>query len=208
MTAPRRTLAAGDYPAALRGRRVVLGVSGSVAAYKAADLASKLTQAGATVQVVLTAGGARFVTPLTFQAVTHQPVLTGLWQEDDPGVIAHVALADHADLLLVAPASADTLARLAGGRAEDFLSALYLVCRAPVLLAPAMNGKMWTHPAGECPDAKKTRPPFHRSRGRQAGLRLRGHRTALAGSGDREGGGPYAFHESRRGPREAAKLTA
>ena len=147
MTAPRRTLAAGDYPAALRGRRVVLGVSGSVAAYKAADLASKLTQAGATVQVVLTAGGARFVTPLTFQAVTHQPVLTGLWQEDDPGVIAHVALADHADLLLVAPASADTLARLAGGRAEDFLSALYLVCRAPVLLAPAMNGKMWTHPA-------------------------------------------------------------
>ena len=131
----------------LVGKTIVLGVTGSIAAYKAADLASKLTQLGAIVRPVLTEGAQRFVTPLTFQAVTHQAVAHELWSEDDPGVVAHVDLADRADLLLVAPATANTLAQFAHGLAPDFLTALYLVNRAPVLLAPALNGKMWSHPA-------------------------------------------------------------
>lgn len=143
-----------------RGRTVVLGVTGSIAAYKAADLASKLHQAGASVRVVLTAAAAQFVAPLTFRAVTHQPVATGLWSDDEAGV-AHVGLAERADLLLVAPASANTLAQCAHGLAPDFLSSLYLVTRAPVLFAPAMNGHMWTHPATQA---------------NVATLRARGHR--------------------------------
>ncbi len=131
----------------LAGKTVVLGVTGSIAAYKAADLASKLTQLGAIVRPVLTEGARKFIAPLTFQAVTHQPVAHELWSEDDPASIAHVALADRADLLLVAPATAHVLAQFAHGLASDFLTALYLVNRAPVLLAPAMNGKMWLHAA-------------------------------------------------------------
>lgn len=131
----------------LAGKTIVLGVTGSIAAYKAADLASRLTQLGAKVCPVLTDGAQRFITPLTFQAVTHQPVVHDLWREDDPANVAHVALADRADLLLVAPATANLLAQFAHGLASDFLTSLYLVSRAPVLLAPAMNGKMWLHPA-------------------------------------------------------------
>jgi phosphopantothenoylcysteine decarboxylase len=131
----------------LAGKTIILGVTGSIAAYKAADLASKLTQQGATVQAVLTEGAKRFIAPLTLQAVTHQRVAHDLWSEDDPAHVAHVDLADRADLLLVAPATANMLAQFAYGLAPDFLTALYLVNRAPVLLAPAMNGKMWLHPA-------------------------------------------------------------
>lgn len=131
----------------LAGKTILLGVTGSIAAYKAADLASKLHQRGATVRVVLTEGAKKFVTALTFQTVTHQPVAQDLWEERDAAGVAHVDLADRADLLLIAPATANTLAQLAHGLADDFLGSLYLVCRAPVLIAPAMNGKMWTHPA-------------------------------------------------------------
>jgi phosphopantothenoylcysteine decarboxylase/phosphopantothenate--cysteine ligase len=130
----------------LAGKTILLGVTGSIAAYKAADLASKLHQRGATVRVVLTEGAKKFVTALTFQTVTHQPVAQDLWEERDAAGVAHVDLADRADLLLIAPATANTLAQLAHGLADDFLGSLYLVCRAPVLIAPAMNGKMWTHP--------------------------------------------------------------
>jgi phosphopantothenoylcysteine decarboxylase/phosphopantothenate--cysteine ligase len=129
------------------GKTIVLGVTGSIAAYKAADLASKLTQRGACVRVVLTEGAKKFVTALTFQAVTHQPVAQDLWEERDATGVAHVDLADRADLLLIAPATANTIAQLAHGLANDFLGSMYLVCRAPVLIAPAMNGKMWEHPA-------------------------------------------------------------
>ena len=122
-------------------------MTGSIAVYKAADLASKLTQLGAIVQTVITDGAKQFIAPLTFQSVTHQPVAHDLWSEDDPASVAHVHLADSADLLLVAPATANVLAQFAHGLAPDFLSALYLVNRAPVLFAPAMNGKMWLHPA-------------------------------------------------------------
>ena len=132
-------------PSPLAGKTVILGVTGSIAAYKAADLASKLTQLGAKVHAVLTDGAKRFVTPLTFQTVTHQPGAHDLWSEGDPAAVAHVDLADRADLLLVAPATANVLAQFAHGLAPDFLTSLYLVNRAPVLLAPAMNGKMWLH---------------------------------------------------------------
>lgn len=131
----------------LAGKVIVLGLTGSIAAYKGADLASKLTQLGADVRVVMTEGAKRFVTPLALQAVSHHAVAHDLWAEDDSGSVAHVQLADCADLLLVAPATANTLAQFAHGLAPDFLSSLYLVCRAPVLLAPAMNGKMWLHAA-------------------------------------------------------------
>jgi phosphopantothenoylcysteine decarboxylase len=132
-------------PLPLSGKTILLGVTGSIAAYKAADLASKLTQLGAIVRPILTESAKNFVTPLTFQSVTHQPVAHELWSVEDPATVAHVNLADSADLLLVAPATANILAQFAHGLAPDFLSALYLVNRAPVLIAPAMNGKMWAH---------------------------------------------------------------
>lgn len=139
----------------MQGKTVVLGVSGGIAAYKACDLASKLTQAGATVRVVMTQSAMRFVSPLTFQALTHQPVATSLWPDNDGraadvGVYAampHIGLADSADAVLIAPASADTLARLAAGMSDDLLTTICLATPAPVLLAPAMNPRMLVHPA-------------------------------------------------------------
>jgi phosphopantothenoylcysteine decarboxylase len=129
------------------GKTIILGITGSIAAYKAADLASRLRQLGAEVWPVMTNGAQRFVTPLTLQSVSHHPVAHDLWAENDPNAVAHVQLADRADLLLVAPATANVIASFAHGLAGDFLTSLYLVCRAPVLIAPAMNGKMWLHPA-------------------------------------------------------------
>jgi phosphopantothenoylcysteine decarboxylase/phosphopantothenate--cysteine ligase len=131
----------------LSGKNIVLGITGSIAAYKAADLASKLRQMGAEVWPVMTDSAMKFVTPITLQAVAHHPVAHDLWAEETGESVAHVELADRADLLLVAPATANILAQLAHGMAGDFLTSMYLVCRAPVLIAPAMNGKMWHHPA-------------------------------------------------------------
>lgn len=131
----------------LTGKKIVLGVSGSIAAYKAADLTSQLRKRGADVFPVMTAAAAKFITPLTLQTLARQPVGGALWDEGNGWQPGHVELADKADLLLVAPATADVIAQFAHGLAPDFLSSLYLVCRAPVLIAPAMNGKMWEHPA-------------------------------------------------------------
>jgi phosphopantothenoylcysteine synthetase/decarboxylase len=135
-----------DQP--LHGKTIVLGVTGSIAAYKAADLTSQLRKKGAEVFPVLTAGAQKFITPLTLQTLARHPVAADLWTESNGGwQPGHVELADKADLLLVAPVTADVLAQFAHGLAPDYLSSLYLVCRAPVLFAPAMNGKMWQHPA-------------------------------------------------------------
>lgn len=131
----------------LNGKRVVLGVSGGIAVYKVADLSSKLTQAGAVVDVIMTDSAQRFVQPLTFAALTHRPVRTNLfeaWLGDDTG---HVGLAHGADILVVAPATAHTIARLALGLSDDFLGAVYLSTRAPVLIVPAMESGMYLHPA-------------------------------------------------------------
>ncbi len=131
----------------LKDKTIVVGITGSIAAYKGADLVSQLTKKGASVHVVLTEGGARFITPLTLQALSRNPVAGNLWDEGNGWQPGHIDLADRADLLLVAPATADTIGRLAQGLAPDFLCSLYLACRAPVLIAPAMNGKMYLHAA-------------------------------------------------------------
>lgn len=128
---------------------IVLGVTGSIAAHKAADLASLLTKSGANVNVVMTADAQRFITPLPFKTLTRHPVVTGLYDEEEGWKPAHVRLADDADLLLIAPATANVIAKLANGMADDALSciALALNPKAKLLIAPAMNGKMWRHPA-------------------------------------------------------------
>ncbi|MBN8593458.1 MAG: bifunctional phosphopantothenoylcysteine decarboxylase/phosphopantothenate--cysteine ligase CoaBC [Anaerolineae bacterium] len=135
----------------LTNKRILLGVTGSIAAYKAVDLASKLTQAGALVDVILTESAERFVTALTFQAVTGRPVYTDLWATDSSGGlpthIAHVGLGEGADLLAVIPATANTLAKLTHGLADDLLSVTALAARCPLLIAPAMDGGMYQHPA-------------------------------------------------------------
>jgi phosphopantothenoylcysteine decarboxylase/phosphopantothenate--cysteine ligase len=129
----------------LSGKRILLGVSGSIAAAKAADLASRLTKAGARVDAILTVAAARFVTPLTFQSLTGRPALHDLWS--DEAHVLHVSLADGADLLVVAPATADILAKLAHGLADDLLTVTALAARCPLLVAPAMDGGMFSHPA-------------------------------------------------------------
>jgi phosphopantothenoylcysteine decarboxylase/phosphopantothenate--cysteine ligase len=134
-------------PTVLHGKHVVLGVTGSIAAFKAADLASKLVQHGATVDVVLTPEAARFVTPLTFQALTHRPVTTDLFDPRAEIAMDHVALAQRADVIVVCPATAHTLARLALGLADDALAATALASRAPLVLVPAMDAHMAEHPA-------------------------------------------------------------
>jgi phosphopantothenoylcysteine decarboxylase / phosphopantothenate---cysteine ligase len=135
----------------LQNKRIILGVTGSIAVYKSVDLASKLTQAGAKVDVIMTEAAERFVTPLTFQSVTGRPVYNDLWQTDAggglPTHIAHVGLGEGADLFVIAPATANTLAKLAVGAADDLLSVTALAARCPVVIAPAMDGGMYSHPA-------------------------------------------------------------
>jgi phosphopantothenoylcysteine decarboxylase / phosphopantothenate---cysteine ligase len=128
-------------------RRILLGVTGGIAAYKAAELVRQLREHGAEVQVVMSAGARRFVTPLTFQALSGRPVRTELWDEAAEAAMGHIELARWAELVLIAPASADCLARLAAGRADDLLSTLCLATDAPVWAAPAMNRLMWAHAA-------------------------------------------------------------
>lgn len=130
-------------------RLVVLGVTGSIAAPRAADLASQLVKAGHTVRVVLTADAQRFITPLPFKTLSRSPVITDLYDEEEGWQPAHIRLADEADLLLVAPATANCLAKLALGLADDALSCIALALNpaAKLAFAPAMNGKMWLHPA-------------------------------------------------------------
>ncbi|HEX6351038.1 MAG TPA: bifunctional phosphopantothenoylcysteine decarboxylase/phosphopantothenate--cysteine ligase CoaBC [Candidatus Dormibacteraeota bacterium] len=134
-----------SVPEEVRGLRIGLLVSGGVAAYKLADLASALTQAGCPVRVAMSAAATRFVGPATFRGVTGNPVLTGLWiQGPDPE--PHVQLGDWAQLLLLAPATANTIAKLAEGRADDVVSATVLAARCPLVLAPAMSDAMWAKP--------------------------------------------------------------
>ncbi len=131
----------------LARRPVVLGVSGGIAAYKAADLASRLVRAGAALEVVMTPAAAEFVRPLTFQALTHRPVAIEMFSLLEDREIGHVALGQRAALMIVAPATANTLARLACGLADNLLVTTALACRGPLLLAPAMESGMWQHPA-------------------------------------------------------------
>jgi phosphopantothenoylcysteine decarboxylase/phosphopantothenate--cysteine ligase len=128
-------------------RNVVLGVTGSIAAYKAVDLASKLTQAGVSVHTVMTESATKLVGPAGFRAIAGQPVSTDMFELTNPFSIEHVSLAEVADLLLIAPATANVLAKLAHGIADDLLTCTALATRAPVLVAPAMHTAMWENPA-------------------------------------------------------------
>ena len=131
----------------MQGKHVVLGVTGSIACYKAVDLASKLTQAGALVDVVMTEDACRFVTPLAFGSITHRPVATSLFDPHSELSVEHVALADRADILVVAPATANTLAKMSLGLTDNALVATYAATAAPVLVAPAMDGHMYENAA-------------------------------------------------------------
>ncbi|HEY4719945.1 MAG TPA: bifunctional phosphopantothenoylcysteine decarboxylase/phosphopantothenate--cysteine ligase CoaBC [Candidatus Methylomirabilis sp.] len=131
----------------LEGKEIILGVTGSIAAYKAVEILRELTRRGADVTVVMTEGAQRFITPLTFETLSRRPVLTDLFTLEYDKQIGHVASAGRADLLLVAPATANTIAKCAHGLADDFLSNIYLSSTCPVLLAPAMDLEMYAHPA-------------------------------------------------------------
>ncbi|ENO77852.1 bifunctional phosphopantothenoylcysteine decarboxylase/phosphopantothenate--cysteine ligase CoaBC [Thauera sp. 63] len=131
----------------LQHRKIVIGVTGGVAAYKSAELVRLLVKAGADVHVVLTEAGARFVTAVTFQALSGNPVWTDLWDARVPNNMAHIDLGREADAILVAPATADFIARLAQGRADDLLTTLCLARDVPLIVAPAMNRQMWEAPA-------------------------------------------------------------
>src|SRR5919108_5819338 len=131
----------------LEGRELVLGVTGSIAAYKAVVLLRELTRLGATVTVCLTEHARAFVGPLTFRTLSGRPVLTDLFDPQSEAAVEHVALAERADAVLVAPATANFLAKAAHGIADDALTTLLLAARCPVLMAPAMDGGMWDHPA-------------------------------------------------------------
>lgn len=186
----------------LAGVHVLLGVSGGIAAYKAAELVRRLRDEGADVRVVLTENAARFVTALTFQALSGNPVRTGLWDESAEAAMGHIELARWADEVVVAPASADLIARLAHGHADDLLSTLCLATAAPLSIAPAMNQQMWAHAA---------------TQSNLAILRERGVRVLGPASGDQacgefgagrllEASEIVAELSALRGPRELAGL--
>jgi phosphopantothenoylcysteine decarboxylase/phosphopantothenate--cysteine ligase len=131
----------------IREKRIIFGVCGGIAAYKAADVVSKLQQAGALVDVILTAHASQFVTALTFSALSQRPVYSDLWESTGAAAARHIELGRNAELFVIAPATANTLARLAHGLADDMLSTVALSCPAPLLLVPAMESHMYEHPA-------------------------------------------------------------
>jgi len=131
----------------LRGKYVVLAVTGSIAVYKVVELARRLTQSGATVQVIMTSGATQFVQPLTFQALTYRPVEVEMFGTFDDRATGHVAMGQQADVVVVAPATAHTIARLANGFADDLIGTTVLASHAPLVIAPAMETHMWANPA-------------------------------------------------------------
>ncbi len=144
--AARRRLAE-VRPALISGRRILLVVGGGIAAYKACELVRLIRRAGGSVRCVLTAGGAQFVTPMTLAALSEQPVHTSLWDLKDEVEMGHIQLSREADLVLVCPATADLMAKMAAGIADDLATTLLLATNKPVLAAPAMNVRMWRHEA-------------------------------------------------------------
>ena len=134
-------------PRPFQGKNIVLGVTGSIACYKAVDLASKLSQAGALVDVIMTESATKFVSPITFRSITHRPVVTDMFDPESELGIHHVAVAERADIVVVAPATADFIAKAANGLADDALGTTILATTAPILMAPAMDGHMYENAA-------------------------------------------------------------
>src|SRR5712692_9708416 len=169
--------------------RITLGVTGGVAAYKAAELVRRLQQDGFTVQVVMTRGAREFVTPLTFASLSGEKVITDLFSDSSGGeanlesAIEHIAVAQRTDLLLVAPATADIIAKFARGIADDFLTTLYLASTAPVVVAPAMNVNMWNHAATQ----ENVELLRARGKNRRSGRRLSRVRSDRSGTAGRTG---------------------
>ncbi|EGK13272.1 bifunctional phosphopantothenoylcysteine decarboxylase/phosphopantothenate--cysteine ligase CoaBC [Kroppenstedtia eburnea] len=130
----------------MTGKRIVVGVTGGIAVFKVAGLVSQLAQRGADVRVIMTRSASKFVTPLTFQTLSRNPVAVDTFEEKDPSVVTHIDLADHADLFVIAPATANILAKMAHGLGDDMLSTTLLATRAPILIAPAMNVHMYQNP--------------------------------------------------------------
>jgi len=130
---------------ATKNKTIIMGVTGSIAAYKAADLASRFTGNGFRVDVIMTGSAQKFISPLTFRNITGRPVVTTMWDIDSEFSVEHVALAEAADIVLIAPATANIIAKIAGGMADDMLSCTVLATRAPVVIAPAMNDNMWAN---------------------------------------------------------------
>ena len=143
---PRTDRKLRDPAEPLRGATIVVGVAGGIASYKAAELVRMLDKAGAHVEVAMTPRAQKFIGPLTFQALTRRPVFTDLFSVTEEATIGHIQLADRADLIVIAPATANAIARLAAGIADDAVTAIALASRAPILLAPSMNVNMWNHP--------------------------------------------------------------
>ncbi len=131
----------------LKGKTIILGITGSIAAYKAADIASKLLRAGARVEVIMTESAQKFITPLTLRALTNRQPVTSMWEDSREFSIEHVTLAETADVILIAPATANTIAKLTCGLADDMLSSTVLATRVPVIVAPAMNCNMYENVA-------------------------------------------------------------
>jgi len=173
----------------LAGRELILGVTGSIAAYKAVYLLRELTRLGAGVTVCLTEHAAQFVAPLTFRTLSGRPVLTDLFDPQSADAVEHVALAERAHAILVAPATANLLAKAAHGIADDFLTTLLLAARAPVLMVPAMDGGMWEH--------RRSSPMSRRCAGAasrcSSPIRARSPRACRA-----RGGSPSPTRSSRR----------
>ncbi len=171
----------------LAHRRILLGVTGGIAAYKACELVRRLRELGAEVRVVMTENATRFVTPTAFQALSGQAVRTSLWDEHAEAAMGHIELARWAERILIAPASADTIARLAHGQADDLLTTLCLASAAPLYVAPAMNQQMWAHPAVQANIAQL----------RQHGVHLLGPAAGDQACGDVGSGRMLEPHELR-----------
>jgi phosphopantothenoylcysteine decarboxylase / phosphopantothenate---cysteine ligase len=145
----------------LTGKTVVLGVTGGIAVYKAADLASKLTQAGAIVRVIMTENAREFVTPLTFESITSNAVVTDMFDTNAEHRINHIAISEIADIIVIAPATANIIAKIAGGLADDMLTTTVLATHAPVVIAPAMHTAMWENPATKENTARLIKRGYH-----------------------------------------------
>ena len=131
----------------LKGKTILLGVTGSIAAYKAADLASRLVKQHAQVHVIMTENAAKFISPITFETLTSRKCITDTFDRNHPIEVEHISLAKKADLAIIAPATANIIAKMAYGIADDMLSTTLLACTCPVLVSPAMNTRMYEHPA-------------------------------------------------------------
>jgi phosphopantothenoylcysteine decarboxylase/phosphopantothenate--cysteine ligase len=148
-------------PPDLKGREVIVAICGGIAAYKVADVVSKLVQRGAGVTVVMTPEAQKFVTPLTFEALSGRKVRTGAWDLVDSSDPQHISLTERADLMLVAPATANVIAKIAHGLCDDLVSLMVCAAACPIVFAPAMNDRMWAHPIAQENVAKLTSIGYH-----------------------------------------------